>query len=375
MEDTLERINMFYSELLKINFNTTYNKTFFDNILEALDKKLGFTSTMMASLANSGKKEISSNIISHNISFSFIQEFLTEYIENPSIFDLEKDLFVISDNNNYKKSEIYSKILKAYKFEDMAIQFIKYPNDQKYMSYIVYISKDKKFTSEQIEVIKLIEKNIALAHLNNIYVWGMKNKLNSLIEQLNYFPLGLMLVNKKGQVIYTNSIAKEYLNKLGISDSKLYSSFYASKIHPYYMYNIDANKADNPLRIENYVFNVVVATNNSNKLINDVIYKNLNVQLNNIDIIVDIDDIFQYVYIVDISNERIKSSVDFYNKYHLTFREREIVRLIENGKNNKEIAEIINVSENTVKTHISNIYKKLGIKCRGELFDLIYKSK
>ncbi|MDK2895898.1 MAG: hypothetical protein PWP04_18 [Candidatus Atribacteria bacterium] len=51
----------------------------------------------------------------------------------------------------------------------------------------------------------------------------------------------------------------------------------------------------------------------------------------------------------------------------LTEREIEITRLIVQGKNNKQIAQELYISESTVKNHISNIMDKLSLKNRTEL--------
>jgi DNA-binding NarL/FixJ family response regulator len=51
----------------------------------------------------------------------------------------------------------------------------------------------------------------------------------------------------------------------------------------------------------------------------------------------------------------------------LTGREIEIIRLIVQGKSNKQIAQELYISESTVKNHISNIMYKLSLKNRTEL--------
>ncbi len=47
--------------------------------------------------------------------------------------------------------------------------------------------------------------------------------------------------------------------------------------------------------------------------------------------------------------------------YHLTRREKEILRLVIDGKHNKEIAESLDKSLRTIETHRFNIMKKLGV--------------
>lgn len=51
-------------------------------------------------------------------------------------------------------------------------------------------------------------------------------------------------------------------------------------------------------------------------------------------------------------------------QFKLTPREKELIELIYNGKSNKEIAEILYLSESTVKTHIYNIFRKMDVKNR-----------
>ena len=51
-------------------------------------------------------------------------------------------------------------------------------------------------------------------------------------------------------------------------------------------------------------------------------------------------------------------------EYKLTPREKEFIELIYSGKSNKEIAEILFLSESTVKTHIYNIFRKMNVKSR-----------
>lgn len=56
----------------------------------------------------------------------------------------------------------------------------------------------------------------------------------------------------------------------------------------------------------------------------------------------------------------------------LTEREREIFILLTKNNTTKEIAEVLNISEKTVRNHISNTMQKLGVKGRaGAVVELI----
>ena len=51
----------------------------------------------------------------------------------------------------------------------------------------------------------------------------------------------------------------------------------------------------------------------------------------------------------------------------LTVREIEVMKLVASGMSNQEIAEKLIVQEGTIKIHVHNIYRKIGIKNRVDL--------
>jgi DNA-binding NarL/FixJ family response regulator len=61
------------------------------------------------------------------------------------------------------------------------------------------------------------------------------------------------------------------------------------------------------------------------------------------------------------------------NKGNLTKKEKEIVSLICQGYRNKEVAQKLNISEQTVKSHCNRIYKKVGVSDRLHLALHFYK--
>ncbi|MBK7524604.1 MAG: hypothetical protein IPI53_10765 [Saprospiraceae bacterium] len=62
-------------------------------------------------------------------------------------------------------------------------------------------------------------------------------------------------------------------------------------------------------------------------------------------------------------DEKSKAAVDL-SKFNLNERQLEIVKYIKEGKSNKEMADLMFISENTVKYHLKNIYEILQIENR-----------
>ncbi len=58
----------------------------------------------------------------------------------------------------------------------------------------------------------------------------------------------------------------------------------------------------------------------------------------------------------------------------LTDREKEILKWIREGKSNIEISMLIGLSENTVRTHLKKIFKKLDVCCRAQAVSAAFEN-
>lgn len=77
----------------------------------------------------------------------------------------------------------------------------------------------------------------------------------------------------------------------------------------------------------------------------------------------------------EVTEELMKSFKNADNNPHLTNREVEIIRLIENENSNKKIADMLFISERTVETHRKNIFRKTHTQSIVGLLKYAYEHK
>ena len=63
-----------------------------------------------------------------------------------------------------------------------------------------------------------------------------------------------------------------------------------------------------------------------------------------------------------------------FEENNLTQREIEVLMLIADGKNNREIADELYISEKTVKNHVSNIFRKIDVSDRTQAAIYVFKN-
>ena len=159
--------------------------------------------------------------------------------------------------------------------------------------------------------------------------------------------------------------------QINIEDAKLYGPEYVKKIvHPetterVIPFLIDLVKSDDRKKVLSYYQLIKLGGKeyewylSTTKILNDE-------NLITISIPVSIMQDFK-LRIRNILNENIylRSKLKIYDT--ITKREKEIIKLIVSGKTSFEIAEMLCVSELTIKTHRQNIYRKLGFSNICEL--------
>ncbi|MGI6106203.1 MAG: helix-turn-helix domain-containing protein [Raoultibacter sp.] len=77
------------------------------------------------------------------------------------------------------------------------------------------------------------------------------------------------------------------------------------------------------------------------------------------------------ITVASVSEEQLKENPIYKQQFGLTDREMEILVILLAGYNATDIAKMLTISVNTVKTHLKNIYVKMGVHNRRDLIDLL----
>lgn len=107
---------------------------------------------------------------------------------------------------------------------------------------------------------------------------------------------------------------------------------------------------------------------NFNNLIRPVTTANINYFIWNL---ISIIMFFKYIFILPKFSTDKSIPESFIRKYNITSRETEIINMINLGLANKQISNDLKITDDTVKNHIYNIYKKTGAQSRVDLVNLI----
>ena len=70
----------------------------------------------------------------------------------------------------------------------------------------------------------------------------------------------------------------------------------------------------------------------------------------------------------------LKKAFGNFGRDHLTERERDVVHLLLKGHSTRSIAELLDLSVNTVKVYAKRFHKKLGVSSQAELFSLFFEA-
>ena len=306
----------------------------------------------------SDKKGKFKNPVTSNIS-PYLTETYDEYYHRTDIFHTASEI-----SNKYNKSVISILDIMPYKdFENTEYytDFLKKDNLYYEIAMPLRIGSSilggigvfnpkecGNFTSKDIAILEKLSKIISTSLNNYIITKDLVDKENLFTDLTYQNPMGIIVLRNNNSICYYNDHAKEYC--LDILNGKITTNPVKYVLDTLFIEgNFKKNSSSNSMyrNVNNYNITIVPS------LITRV---SLGIES------------FTYVYIAK-NTVSLNNSFD-YSKYKLTNREMEIVDLVFMGYSNKDIANELVISYNTVKTHIDNIFRKLNVDNRSAL---IYK--
>jgi len=364
-----KKINRFKDIIHKHHFFDNKAKSFRERAALSLGGIFGYQHVIYGYIDSPIHREITFDVVIHNIESGFAQRFLTSsFVQNKAFYD-KNDVIVFSETPNYQKRSIYKELLSEQKFSDFMLFYLT-ANDA-YIGYIIVFKEviQKVFTAKDKEIAENIRDFLGVEYYNYFSFLSLKSNNDLLITQTHYYPVGIVIMKNFHELTFANETAKEYLSELELTSLKFFSMFFTNHILPHIKYELRSVGKKHIIRYKNFIFSVVALNSFSESYFTNMEKSRLSMGVGNF--FNPVQDTTNFIYILKDELSSLGKNKDFFADYSFTKKEEEIVELILLGKNNKQIAEELNASVNTIRVHIQKIYKKTAVSNRTEfLFKL-----
>lgn len=252
------------------------------------------------------------------------------------------DLMTQAEYGEYEKSEYYNDFVKRDNICDQVMLPLKVNNIFMGVVGILKTKDTGKFSNKELLVLDTINQYIAFNLKICLDTYREKHEKDIFSNCLNGMPLGIIVLDGKFSILYSNDTAKNFCldmarDKMGHDYVQEVVNLVTSKL---------LSQGASPYlstRIFNYSFKmmplVVPATSNT------------------------VITIYTLYITYSPPAEKI-SFAEATQLFALTAREVEIVELLIHGFSNQEIAEKLCISIHTTKTHVRNIFKKVNVSSR-----------
>lgn len=319
----------------------------------------------------------------HNLDLALAEGLKSDKKEEVvNTIDAEK-CFVYFDTQEYIKAEALIKKLRKLNFKHLTIPVKSWIVMQD--GYIKMLNKEYNLSEQLLNEAAAMVQASSPENLPNIF--GKKMELYNKMGQYNKrdvaFKEGLVLAKKYNKVKYEMYLY-QVMRNIFQENEDFKNAFYTQKKYDSIVkfYNAtDANGklelAEKKLEDENQklkeqnkkyfeyilyglIFFLLVLLFFAFRLYQSnkqrrILAENENIRIHN--------EIERLTIEID---ERGNKKLDL-SSFNLTDRQKEIIQLIQEGKSNKEIANLLFISENTIKYHLKVIYEILDIDHRSEL--------
>jgi len=255
-------------------------------------------------------------------------------------------------------------VMKLEGFKIGANDYIIKPFNAKELSARIKIQLEMKalrdkLLNQKIELQKALEDKISTQK-------SLEQKEKRLSEMIEHLPVAIIEEDLNNKIIYMNQYAKNLLKikSIGLlNEIKLVD--YINDHDKFEFINRTKNlNRENNIDLNEYKL-MLKTGEKLTVIIKSVPYYKFNNLMGVRYTIIEIQPNF---------NLTLLPNNNFYNKYKITKREKEILIYLLQGYRNKDIGEELFLSEAGIKKHISNMYTKTNVKNRSELLKLITRN-
>ncbi|NHM00975.1 helix-turn-helix transcriptional regulator [Flavobacterium difficile] len=319
----------------------------------------------------------------HNLELALAEGLKSDKKEEVvNTIDAEK-CFVYFDTQEYIKAEALIKKLRKLNFKHLTIPVKSWIVMQD--GYIKMLNKEYNLSEQLLNEAAAMVQASSPENLPNIF--GKKMELYNKMGQYNKrdvaFKEGLVLAKKYNKIKYEMYLY-QVMRNIFQENEDFKNAFYTQKKYDSIVKFYDATDANGKLELaekkledENQklkeqnkkyfeyilyglIFFLLVLLFFAFRLYQSnkqrrILAENENIRIHN--------EIERLTIEID---ERGNKKLDL-SSFNLTDRQKEIIQLIQEGKSNKEIANLLFISENTIKYHLKVIYEILDIDHRSEL--------
>ena len=343
-------------------------------VLRLLSQHFGFHKLLIfpyvyaaIDLENRSHREALSNYVTLNIDASCIREYEENIhkidIFNPKILPAalrhRKVLFTqdVMQPEKYMQTEYYAHMSRL-GMEKQACIYLKLKNEVIATICIFRSATEPDFTAQERELMEYLSDLISIQYITSLKMSG--DALSQ--EGFNLFfrnaKVGAILLNFRLSVLMANNAAQDY--------SKLFMEVFKKKQNNFI--RSSSRRAFQFASIQSMIDWIGLDLINE---FEDSIFTSLSDKFRFycwpiifVNAFGDVET-RHLILMQDIKKEISDDLAELYET--LTQREEEILKLVARGYGNEEIAEILHVSIFTVRTHISNIYRKFEVTSRVEL--------
>ncbi|WP_328703201.1 LuxR C-terminal-related transcriptional regulator [Alkalihalobacterium elongatum] len=338
-----------YEKLLKfVSLIQENNEEYYVTILEAIKNVLGY------------------NNLSLFINDSYLQRTTTLYMDS-KVIEASKRHYYRLDLLNKKKIQnkhilTIEDILSYTPFQNSEYHLNLQEKNKQYYTVFIPLKWGNRvigligihkslcsgdYSSNEIQILESASKFISTNLKRHLEFKQLQYSKSMLTNSMSELPIGVIVVDKSFSILYSNEVAIKYCSNLNHTDKT------------------------NPLT---KVKDAVLARINSDNL------DELNLTIGDLSFKINTHetwDIAEQHFTIYIHSE-MKQNEDPIKKATLAFglskRESEIIALISKGYSNNDIANKLFLSINTVKTHLNNIFNKLGVNNRTSVIHKISAS-